>query len=187
MNLPSHERAGVDTGRVTKRTVDPSDRLWRGCVHEAGHAVAAEAVGGFVVYARVRPDEVRWGVRSGPGTTHPPENLPPRSRVRALMAGSAAEMLFFNEFIMAPPEAGWQDVELAQSAMAEAGRPWHFDSALEDANSFLRPYKRAIEAVALELMSAGELSGDWVRELMALHPPERPKGNRRARRRKRRP
>lgn len=130
-------------------------KRWSTCVHEAGHAVVATAVGCNVTSVEVDGDRA--------GVTRTSDTPKPGAAVKVTLAGLGAEKLF---------DTGLSTQELLDGAASDlmwvgAVVPAELMSTMvERTHKMLSELRNEVEHVACELYAHGCLSGDEVRAVM---------------------
>jgi hypothetical protein len=160
----SDARLGSVPGTRTRAYIPTlAQSHWQVCIHEAGHAVAATLSGIEVHDARV------WQVPGSDGHSGKVRwrrvDVTGKKQMRVSLAGPAAEVLIFGRHMISQADT-WADMENARLAAEQLGKQWDERTFVLHTVTFLRPHRRAIEAVARALQARGELSGDQVRRII---------------------
>ncbi len=128
------------------------------CVHEAGHAVVATALGCNVTSVEVDGD------RSG--VTHTSDTPKPAVAVRVTLAGLGAEKMLDTGLSMEELLAGAASDLMWVGAVVPAEM---MSTMVERTHKMLSELKNEVEHVACELYAHGCMTGDEVRALMNAH------------------
>lgn len=133
-------------------------RLWRSCVHEAGHVVVALAIGHAVYKVSVVPVGNNLGRtihESCTGTPERPDFVTfARSEIGCLFGGAAAEWelgITTNEELPDRGIADRQTIETLAEELTRRGEPPDLDHLWRGALFLVNKYRRAVETLALVL------------------------------------
>lgn len=130
-------------------------KRWSTCVHEAGHAVVATAMGCTVTSVEVD------GERSG--VTRTSDTPKPSAAVRVTLAGLGAEKMMKTGLSMEEVLAGAASDLMWVNAVVPAEM---MSTMVERTAKMLAELRNEVEHVACELWAHGCMTGDEVRNLM---------------------